>query len=68
MDDKTPRKVSCIKCRYFRITWESRNPYACQAHGFKSHKNPALVVFESSGIECQLFEPKTTTKTRRHQD
>jgi hypothetical protein len=26
--------------------------------GFKSKKNPARVVFESSGLECQLFESK----------
>jgi hypothetical protein len=26
--------------------------------GFKSKKNPARVVFEHSGIECQLYEPK----------
>jgi hypothetical protein len=25
---------------------------------FKSAQNPALVVFSSSGMECQLFVPK----------
>ena len=68
MDEKTPGKVACIRCRFYRITWESRNPYACMAHGFKSQRNPALVVFESSGIECQLYAPKATTKSPRHQD
>ena len=26
--------------------------------GFKSKKNPALVVFESSGMQCQVFKIK----------
>jgi len=68
MDDKTPGKVACIKCRFYRITWESRNPYACTAHGFKSHRNPALVVLESSGMECQLFAPKVPTRAPRLQE
>jgi hypothetical protein len=68
MDGKTPEKAVCIKCRHYQITWEARNPYACLAHGFKSHKNPALVVFESSGIECQLFAPKSTARTPKQQE
>jgi hypothetical protein len=71
MDEKTPGKVACIKCRFYQITWEPRNPYACTAHGFKSHRNPALVVFESSGIECQLFAPKEhprEAKAQRHKN
>jgi hypothetical protein len=68
MDEPAPDRVACIKCRHYQITWEPRNPYACLAHGFKSHKNPATVVFESSGIECQLFESKTAARTPRHKD
>ncbi len=51
--------VVCINCRHYRVTWQPAHPFGCVAHGFKSHKNPALVVFESSGIQCQLFEPKS---------
>ncbi len=51
-------RVSCIKCRYYQITWDAQMPYGCRAHGFKTHRNPALIVYESSGIECQLFRPK----------
>jgi hypothetical protein len=50
--------IACIRCRRYQITWEARQPYGCLAHGFKTHLNPARVVYESSGIECQLFEPK----------
>jgi hypothetical protein len=54
------KRIACVKCRHYLITWEPRQPYGCRAHGFKSPKSPAIVVFESSGMECQLFEPKNT--------
>ncbi len=52
------RRVACLKCRYYKVTWDVQRPYGCRAHGFKSPRNPSLIVYESSGIECQLFEPK----------
>jgi hypothetical protein len=55
----TEKRVACHKCRYYKVTWDSHQPYGCVAHAFKSHRNPALVVYETSGIECQLFEIKT---------
>jgi hypothetical protein len=57
-DGKSAGTVVCVKCRYYSITWEPRQPYGCLAHGFKSRRNPALVVYQSSGLQCQLFEPK----------
>ena len=35
-------------------------PFGCRAMHFKSARNPAQVVFSSSGMECQLFTPKNT--------
>ena len=58
MTEKEPTVV-CVRCRHYRVTWQPSHPYGCVAHGFKSHRNPALVVFESSGIACQFFEPKS---------
>ncbi len=52
------KRIACIKCRYYLITWDVHQPYGCRAHGFKTHRNPSIIVYESSGIECQLFEPK----------
>jgi hypothetical protein len=50
------RHVACYKCRYYQVTYDIRQPYGCRAHGFKTPRNPAQIVLESSGIECQLFE------------
>lgn len=56
--DGPKKTVACIQCRYYQITWEPSQPYGCRAHGFKSRRNPAAVVYESSGMECQLFEAR----------
>jgi hypothetical protein len=56
------RRIACIKCRYYQVTWDVHQPYGCRAHGFKTHRNPSVVVYESSGIECQVFEEKPVKK------
>jgi hypothetical protein len=53
--------IACHQCRYYQVTWDMQRPYGCRAHGFKTRQNPSLVVFESSGIECQMFEAKKRT-------
>lgn len=57
MDRKTP-KIECLKCRHFYITWDEFFPRGCKALSFKSREIPSRVVFSSSSIECQKFEPK----------
>ncbi|PID76275.1 MAG: uracil-DNA glycosylase [Deltaproteobacteria bacterium] len=49
----------CFKCAYLSITFEPGRPYACLAMRFKSRKIPSRVVFDSSGLPCQLFSPKS---------
>jgi hypothetical protein len=56
--EDSSKKVACIRCEYYQVTWDAQRPYGCRAHNFKTRKNPAAVVFESSGMECQLFREK----------
>jgi len=51
-------RPNCFACRHFYITHETAHPYGCRAMGFKSKQSPALAVFQSSGMECQLFDKK----------
>lgn len=51
----------CRKCVHYFITHEPEKPYGCRAMRFKSKRNPALVVFESSGMQCQVFKAKKPT-------
>ncbi len=58
-----PQRNLCVGCAYFYITWEKKFPYGCKAMKFKSKQYPSNVVFESSGMECQLFKPKKKKTT-----
>ncbi|MGB3211552.1 MAG: uracil-DNA glycosylase [Desulforhopalus sp.] len=49
---------NCLKCRHYFITHDPCCPYGCRAMAFKSRINPARMVYESSGIVCQLFAQK----------
>ncbi len=50
---------NCQKCRHYYITHDPDRPYGCRAMGFKSRRNPAQVVYATSGIICQLFRLKS---------
>jgi hypothetical protein len=52
------RKVRCIQCQHYYITWDKRHPYGCKKLGFKAAIEPALVVRRASGQHCLAFEPK----------
>ncbi len=51
-------KINCRNCKYYYITWDSNMPHGCKAFGFKTRQIPSLVVFQSSGKDCQAFEEK----------
>jgi len=54
--------MNCDRCKHFMITWDTAAPYGCKAWGIKSRQRPNAVVFASSGLACQLFEPKDPGK------
>ncbi len=56
MAEKLP---NCFKCVHHFITYTKNRPYGCRAMRFKSKVMPSRVVYESSGMRCQLFEPKS---------
>jgi hypothetical protein len=55
---------ACSKCIHYYITHDALMPFGCRAMKFKSANNPAQVVFDSSGMHCQLFSAKKCTKKR----
>lgn len=52
------KRVNCLKCRYFHITWDKYNPKGCKYFGFKTRAIPSLIVYRSSGKRCEAFKPK----------
>lgn len=52
------KKINCMKCKFFFITWEKQNPYACKIFGFKGRMMPSVQVRLTTGVECPSFELK----------
>jgi hypothetical protein len=52
-------RTDCSHCSHFFITWDVGAPYGCSAWGIKFPQHPQNAVYASSGIECQLFKPKS---------
>lgn len=57
---KKTNPVNCFECKHFYVTWEPANPRGCRAFGFKTHRIPSDVVFETSGEACLKFTTKKT--------
>lgn len=47
---------SCIGCKHYYVTWDTRAPKGCRYFGFKTAKMPCHVVKESSGNFCTMYE------------
>ncbi|MBL4902974.1 MAG: uracil-DNA glycosylase [Desulfocapsa sp.] len=60
-----PERPCCIKCIHYFVTHDPAQPFGCWAMGFKSKQNPATMVFASSGIECQVFNPKKSNLVKK---
>ncbi|WP_374327018.1 hypothetical protein [Azonexus sp.] len=45
----------CRYCRHYFITFDRHFPYGCRALEFRSAREPARDVLESSGQPCHYF-------------
>lgn len=54
----TEKKIRCLDCRHYYITWDEFFPYGCRKLGFKSRTSPKNAVFELSTIDCLHFSAK----------
>ncbi|GAA3406407.1 uracil-DNA glycosylase [Paenibacillus hodogayensis] len=52
------KRIDCLKCIHFYVTWDPKLPKGCKAFGFKSQGLPSQVVFSSSGKPCMHFAAK----------
>jgi len=53
---------NCLKCSYFKVTWDTVFPRACEMFGFKTHVMPAHEVFRATGSNCPAFRLKDGLK------
>ncbi|MDA8426435.1 MAG: hypothetical protein M0Z80_09890 [Treponema sp.] len=59
MPDRAP---NCLKCLYFRVTWDPAFPRSCLVFGIKCRNLPSLEVFASTGHHCPSFRLKPGLK------
>jgi len=57
------KRINCRRCKYYFVTWKAGQPHGCKAYGFQSAQIPSMVVFQSSGIPCSMFEQKIPKKS-----
>jgi hypothetical protein len=63
-DNSTPpaKAPDCLRCRYFRVTWQPALPRSCLVFGIKCRNLPSMEVFLSTGKHCFAFKEKAGLK------
>ncbi|MDR2029341.1 MAG: hypothetical protein LBP93_07380 [Treponema sp.] len=56
------RPPDCLKCVYFKITWEPAFPRCCTVFGIKCRNLPSAEVFRATGCHCPSFQLKEGLK------
>ncbi len=49
---------NCLKCVFFKVSWDEHKPRQCNYFNFKSKDMPSHVVFQASGMVCPHFQQK----------
>jgi hypothetical protein len=56
------RPPDCLKCAYFKVSWDPALPRACRIFGIKSRELPSAAVFRAAGHHCPSFQLKEGLK------
>ncbi len=52
------KRINCLKCIYYYVTWDSTHPRGCKYFKFKTKEMPSLTVKKSSGHPCKAYTEK----------
>ncbi|MCL2089305.1 MAG: uracil-DNA glycosylase [Oscillospiraceae bacterium] len=52
------KRVNCMSCKYYAVTWEPKFPNSCRFFGFKTTGPPSVTVFKTTGEVCEAYEKK----------
>ncbi|WP_404429822.1 hypothetical protein [Sutcliffiella horikoshii] len=52
------KRINCLKCKHYYVTWDAKFPKGCRAFGFKTNQMPSVAVLRSSGSPCLKFDAK----------
>ncbi|PLT35918.1 uracil-DNA glycosylase [Bacillus sp. V5-8f] len=52
------KKINCMTCKHFFVTWDRNFPRGCKAFQFKTAVLPSQEVLRASGRQCMKYEKK----------
>ena len=58
--------VNCFFCERFYITGEVEHPYGCSTMNFKSHRMPAVDIYNTTQTDCTYFVRKKISPSHGH--
>ena len=53
------KRINCMKCKHFYVTWDQTHPIGCKVFGFKGKELPSVAVRRATGKDCPSFEAKS---------
>jgi hypothetical protein len=58
MDNETGRQPNCLKCVYFKVSWDAAFPRSCTVFEIKCRNLPSVEVFRATGQKCPAFQER----------
>lgn len=56
------KRIPCMKCKHYQVTFEPNSPRGCKLYQFKSMVMPYILVKQSTGHDCTSFEERKGEK------
>ncbi|MDR1868785.1 MAG: hypothetical protein LBQ82_02235 [Treponema sp.] len=56
------RPPNCLKCAFFKVTWDPMFPRSCDIFSIKCANLPSQEVFRATGANCPSFRLKEGLK------
>jgi len=56
------RPPNCLKCTFFKVTWDAAFPRSCEIFSIKCSNMPSQEVFRATGANCPSFKLKEGLK------
>ena len=56
--NQKPRLPNCMKCIYYKVSWDPLLPNSCTIFSIKTRLMPSLEVFRSAGNNCPSFRER----------
>ncbi|MDR2841580.1 MAG: hypothetical protein LBV52_00075 [Spirochaetaceae bacterium] len=60
--DGYTKSPNCLKCKYFKVSWDINFPRICTLFNIKCRSLPSAEVYNATRTQCPSFELKEGLK------